>query len=87
MPVSAFGPLPPDSLCNLVSQLNYREICFVPGDYIESVGRSAVERFFEIAEQPEYEDYIYRTQDLADLRGNRYAKKRNLIHQFAREYS
>jgi uncharacterized protein len=87
MPVSAFGPPPPDSLFDLVSQLNYQEICFVPGDYIDSVGRSALARFFEIVEQPEYEDYIYLTKDLTELRGNRYAKKRNLIHQFAREYA
>jgi hypothetical protein len=87
MPVSASGPPLPDSLLKLISQLNYREICFVPGDYIESAGRSTVEKFFEIVEQPEYEDYIYLTQDLAGLRGNRYAKKRNLIHQFAREYT
>jgi uncharacterized protein len=86
MPVGALGPPPADSLFKLVSQLDYREICFVPGDYIESAGRSALERFCEIAEQPEYEDYIYLTQDLAELRGNRYAKKRNLIHQFTRDY-
>ena len=86
MPISAFGPPSPALLCELVSQLDCREICFVPGDYLESAGRSNVEKFFDIAEQPEYEDYIYLTRDLAELRGNRYAKKRNLIHQFTRDY-
>ena len=36
--------------------------------------------------QEGYDDYVYRTEDLATLAGRRYAKKRNLIKQFEREY-
>jgi uncharacterized protein len=86
MPVGPSAPPPPDSLYRLASQLDYRKISFVPGDYLESAGRSELEKLFAITEQPEYEDYIYLTRDLAELRGNRYAKKRNLIHQFTRDY-
>lgn len=86
MPVGPAGPPPPESLYRQASQLNYREICFVPDDYLESTGREVLERYFEIVAQPEYDDYIYLTRDLAELRGNRYAKKRNLIHQFTRDY-
>lgn len=34
----------------------------------------------------DYYDYLYRAQDLRELSGKRYAKKRNLISQFDRAY-
>ena len=34
----------------------------------------------------EYFDYLYRAEDLVTLSGKKYAKKRNLIRQFEREY-
>ncbi len=34
----------------------------------------------------EYFDYLYRAEDLVNLSGKKYAKKRNLISQFDREY-
>jgi len=37
-------------------------------------------------EQEEFEDYVYLAEDLASLKGNRYVRKRNLIHQFQREF-
>ncbi len=86
MPVSPAGRPTIEYLRDLIVRTGYKKICFVPEDYIEQDRRSALETFFEIMEQPEYEDYIYLTRDLADLKGNRYAKKRNLIHQFKREY-
>ena len=85
-------PITPDPtptavfLQKLVLEAGLERISFVPEDYIERAGYSSLERFFEIKEQPEYEDYIYLTKDLAELKGNRYAKKRNLIHQFTREF-
>jgi len=86
MPIVPSGLPAPALLMEILRQTGIREICYVPGDYVESVGRSALEASFTIVEQKEYEDYIYLTKDLAELRGNRYAKKRNLLHQFAREY-
>jgi uncharacterized protein len=44
------------------------------------------ERWFNVTEQKEYEDYVYRTEDLIQLKGNRFARKRNLLHQFMRDY-
>ena len=86
MPIVPDGSPAPALLREILRDTGYREICFVPGDYVERIVRASLETFFDIAEQAEYEDYIYRTIDLAELRGNRYSKKRNLIHQFSREY-
>ena len=58
----------------------------VPADYIATLDRSELEALFDLEEQEGYEDYIYLTEDLIHLKGNRYSKKRNLIHQFTREY-
>jgi hypothetical protein len=67
-------------------QLDYPEYWFVPGDYLDQFESAAIEDMFFITEQPEYEDYIYLTDDLALLKGNRFSKKRNLIHQFNKSY-
>jgi uncharacterized protein len=86
MPIRPVGLPTADSLRELLLKTGYKKICFVPEDYIDAIGRSGLEPFFEIIEQREFEDYIYLTKDLSELKGNRYAKKRNLIHQFTREY-
>lgn len=41
---------------------------------------------FDIVYRLEYSDYIYKASDLAELKGEKYAKKRNLIHQACRAY-
>ncbi len=40
---------------------------------------------FEISGQPKYHDYIFKTSDLALLKGRKYSKKRNLVNQFVKE--
>ncbi len=59
---------------------------YVPGDYLEQCDRAFLDSHFEVEEQPEFDDYVYRADDLIGLRGNKYSKKRNLIHQFTRGY-
>jgi len=86
LPVGGHGRPTPVALKELVIATGCGRICFVPGDYLQEVGDSALHPYFDITEQKEYEDYLYLTQDLVELRGNRYAKKRNLIHQFTRVY-
>lgn len=86
MPIVPDGLPTVDDLKAIASSRGYDQICFVPEDYVKQVGWEALEHHFEISEQPEYEDYIYPAQDLSLLSGNRYSKKRNLIHQFSREY-
>ncbi len=56
------------------------------GDYLEKFDCSELESIFILDEQEGFGDYIYLTEDLINLTGNRFSKKRNLIHQFSREY-
>jgi hypothetical protein len=42
---------------------------------------------FVVSEEPENANYIYRASDLAELKGRRYAKKRNLIAQAEQSYA
>jgi hypothetical protein len=86
LPVGGNGRPAPVALKELVIAMGCERICFVPGDYLQEDGESSLHPYFDITEQKEYEDYLYLTQDLVELKGNRYAKKRNLIHQFTREY-
>lgn len=86
LPVSPQGSRDPEHLFDLAEETGIASYWYVPEDYVERYGRSRIERFFHVTDQPEYDDYVYLTEDLALLKGNRYAKKRNLIHQFTREY-
>ena len=76
----------PEYLYNLAKEIGHMNYCFVPETYIEHNDRNSIGLYFAITEQPEYEDYIYLTEDLVRLKGNKYAKQRNLIHQFHKVY-
>jgi hypothetical protein len=86
MPISPCRVVGPEELAEVCAATKFSTIGNVPASYIERVGRDTVSPWFEMEEQPEYEDYVYRTEDLAFLKGNKFAKKRNLISQFEREY-
>jgi hypothetical protein len=86
LPVNSSGYFTPEYLHRLAVQLDYPEYWFVPGDYLDQFESATIETTFFVTEQPEYEDYIYLTDDLALLKGNRFSKKRNLIHQFNKSY-
>ncbi|MFA6030120.1 MAG: phosphatidylglycerol lysyltransferase domain-containing protein [Elusimicrobiota bacterium] len=66
--------------------LGFPEVRYVPQSYVDLWTREEVESHFNLVEQPEYADYVYRREDLAELAGRPYAKKRNLVRQFEREY-
>ncbi len=86
LPVSLSKDYPPLQLHDLAVKLKFDKYWFVPEDYLLQYGKALVESFFEVKEQKNYEDYIYATDDLALLKGNKYSRKRNLIHQFERYY-
>ncbi len=84
-------PLPTDrqdpaALARLAENLGIGRYNFVPYAYLEKHTSELVEQYFEVTEQSGFTDYIYRARDLAQLAGHRYAKKRNLIRQFERDY-
>ncbi|MDM8524840.1 phosphatidylglycerol lysyltransferase domain-containing protein [Desulfococcaceae bacterium HSG8] len=87
LPLSPGKEYSPKALRDLALKSGFEKYYFVPDDYIRTFGRSETDEFFEIEEQPELHDYVYLTSDLAELKGNKYSKKRNLIKQFRREYA
>ena len=85
LPLSLAGDVTPETLRDLAVRLGFSGYWCIPGNYIER-HRQAIETQFSLEEQEEFEDYVYLAEDLARLKGNRYVRKRNLIHQFEREY-
>ena len=66
----------PECLADLAEETGIASYWYVPEDYVERYGRSRIERFFQVTDHPEYDDYVYLTENLALLKGNRYAKKK-----------
>lgn len=86
MPISPDREVGPEELAAVSAATGFSIIGNIPESYVKRFGSEKIAPFFQIEEQPEYEDYVYRTEDLAFLKGNKYAKKRNLISQFERGY-
>ncbi len=87
LPVAGGRWFPPEYLAELADSLGIASFWFVPETYVDRFGPQRIAPLFEMSEQSAYTDYIYRASDLARLPGNRYAKKRNLINQFLRQYA
>lgn len=86
LPISRDRLYTPLELQDLALDLGVDHFNFVPEHYIHQFGRRQVASYFHIKELAGHADYIYSTQDLAELKGNKYSKKRNLINQFERKY-
>ena len=86
LPVAKGRIVQPEELWHIAKSLGRNFIEFVPQYYLEQVGIDVVENHFIIEATPHLDDYIYLQSDLAELPGNKFSKKRNLIHQFEREY-
>ena len=86
LPISPEKEYTPDELADLSKELGIFTYWFVPEEYILRYGEERISEFFSIREQEGLHDYIYNKEDLAGLKGNKYSKKRNLIHQFMRNY-
>jgi hypothetical protein len=86
LPVCPQRMFAPAELATVARKAGHNQYWFVPESYVAHFGRAALERFFEVLDHGAYDDYIYRVEDLAELKGNRYSKKRNLIKQFKRKY-
>jgi uncharacterized protein len=86
LPISPEREFGPDELAVVAKAAGHTQYWFVPRDYLDRFGTDAVGRYFEVKSHAAYDDYVYRVDDLAGLKGNRYSKKRNLIKQFKRDY-
>lgn len=86
LPIAPDGELSPERLAVLAADAGYESVWFVPRDYLDAYGEEKIGAHFEIRRDHDIDDYIYRRQDLAELAGGKYAKKRNLIRQFTRSH-
>ncbi len=86
LPLSPSKEYAPEDLADLANKAGTGKFHFVPKDYITKYGRERIGSLFSVRSHVEYHDYIYLAQDLATLKGNKFAKKRNLINQFKKEY-
>jgi hypothetical protein len=86
LPVGPGKEADPQALAQLAQAAGHNSYWFVPGDYIERHSRQATEQYFQIKPQAFLDDYIYAAADLAELAGDKYSAKRNLIRQFLRQY-
>lgn len=86
LPISPENHVTPKYLHALVKRTGFNAVWDVPDQYLDRFGRDEIERWFRIENHAAFDDYVYLKEDLAFLKGNRYAKKRNLIRQFIREY-
>ena len=86
LPICPTGEFNPEELFDLTNEVGIKSICHIPQSYLTRHALPEIEKFFLISEQPDYHDYVFLTEDLAFLKGNKYSKKRNLINQFKRNY-
>lgn len=86
LPVSGTREFSPARLWIKAVENGYGEYRFVPETYLKRYGLGEIEKCFRVREQPGYEDYIYLSSDLAELKGKKYSPKRNLVSQFRRDY-
>jgi hypothetical protein len=86
LPFNQGVPIPPAQLHAYALKFGFKRYLNVPEDYIALWPEEDLKRFFTIRQDPRYDDYIYRTEDLASLKGKKYSKKRNLIHQFLKSH-
>ncbi|MFA6583783.1 MAG: phosphatidylglycerol lysyltransferase domain-containing protein [Elusimicrobiaceae bacterium] len=86
LPISPNGPTEPEKLLDILRESELKQYRFVPEAYMNTAGKD-LEKHFKVEHEPEYDDYIYNKEDLAGLSGRKYSAKRNLIHQFEREYA
>lgn len=86
LPISPTHEHGPEKLREIAEKLGFTSYWYASEDYIKTYGRDRIASVFTITEQEAFHDYIYRTEDLSSLKGNRYSKKRNLIHQFKKGY-
>lgn len=84
LPISPKRQFSPEELVQILHTSGFDSYWFVPEDYIGK--HENIHELFSVQEQIGFADYIYRKEDLAELKGNKYSKKRNLIHQFQKEY-
>ena len=84
-PVGDWREIDRENTIRTASALSDRMIR-VPEELAEIIGNASGGKF-ETTESREHWDYLYQAGELAELKGNRYHKKKNLVNRFANTYS
>lgn len=69
---------------SLVAAGKSGDIALVPAEYV--MAHPELNRDYSLVEDRDFDDYIYTTTALAELKGRKLHKKRNLVSQFNRQY-
>ncbi len=85
LPIGDRAPAPAE-LRAIAARAGFSEFWYVPESYLAAVGEAAVRAEFEVRARPEWTEYVFLTEDLAELKGKRLSPKRNLIRQFERSH-
>lgn len=90
-PLFALPPVGPGPKLEALVFLSEFLMDFSPEAHICRVSKAFVERYvkndlFSIREDRANSDYVYLTEDLINLPGNRFHKKKNLLNQFKKKY-
>ncbi|MGM0424913.1 MAG: DUF2156 domain-containing protein [Thermodesulfobacteriota bacterium] len=67
-------------------QIQELELIRVPEE-LSRIWEQSLKGRVHLQEDPEQWDYIYSVQDLIELKGNRFHRKKNLLRQFQRNYN
>lgn len=86
LPIARGQYLAPEVLKDIAIKCGVRSFRHVPEDYVFAFGQNELETLFNLRECEDFYDYVYKTEDLATLKGKKYSKKRNLIHQFLKSH-
>ncbi|MCB9481475.1 MAG: DUF2156 domain-containing protein [Desulfobacteraceae bacterium] len=76
----------PDSLYSFIKGTEFSYFKYVSEEYMDIFGYDEIEKYFRIEEAEGDSDYIYLKENLSELKGRKYSKKRNLINQFLKTY-
>lgn len=86
LPISPTEEITPEYLFVIARKLGFSKYWFIPEDFLLKYDRKEIEFYFTVTAQTKFDDYVYLTEDLVHLKGNKYIKQRNLIHQFYKTY-
>lgn len=86
LPLAKGRLVPPDQLKDLAEKHGFTHFHLVPGEYVAAHDIQVLNQSFQVLEDEDLADYIYKTEDLAELKGKKYSKKRNLINQFLKSH-
>ena len=80
-------PLAPEKLAELSQNMKHLgkacDIALVPHEYL--IANPQIRKYYSAALQKDSDEYIYSVKKLADLKGKKLQKKKNLISQFKRK--